>query len=712
MNRQQRRAAKRPSAPAAPSPAFTAALRAFQSGAFAEAVALIEGELQRRMDDPALLDLLGTAHIRQGNGAAAEAALRRGLAQSPDNPTLHDRLALALRQQGRLAEALPHAQRAVALAPTDWGAFSNLGNLLVQMGDGPGATAAYRQALTLNPDEPSVLLQLAHARNRAAAWDEALALYERLAALQPGSAEAQNGRAMCLSSQGRYAEAEAASLKAVELAPDWIIGVTNLSALYNRLQRWEEAAYWGRRAADLNPAETIALGQWAHRLMHLADWENLRRAEELVRWNLAEGRRRFTPFALQSLEISAIDHRAIADATAADFAGRVARRYTHPAPAALAGRRLRIGYISSDFRESALSGLIGELFELHDRDAFEIHAFALDTPQPSPKRARLKAAAHAFHELAGISDEAAAAAIHATGLDLLVDLNGYTDGCRINILAARPAPIQATWLGYLGGMGGRFIDYLIADRVVTPPGSEPLYAESLIRLPGCYQINDRTRPLPPPTPRAELGLPADAVVMACFNQVCKITPSVFAVWMRVLAARPQLLLWLLDVPEAVMARLRAAAQAAGVDPARLVFAPRLPTEAHYARFQQADLFADTTPVGAGATASDALWCAVPLVTPVGAFFGARVAASLLAAVGLAGLAAGDLGRYEQVLLALIDNPGLRAQARAQLIAQRQTSSLFDSPKFARRLEWGFRAAIERRAAGLPPAGIDVPDDHP
>jgi predicted O-linked N-acetylglucosamine transferase (SPINDLY family) len=321
-------------------------------------------------------------------------------------------------------------------------------------------------------------------------------------------------------------------------------------------------------------------------------------------------------------------------------------------------------------------------------------------------RRRLSRAFDRFVDLAGLSHAGAAQAIHADAVDILVDLKGYTQHARTEIMALRPAPVQASYLGYPGTMGAGFIDYLIADRVVIAPGSEEAYSERIVFLPGSYQVNDRKRPLAQTPSRAACGLPEEAVVFCCFNQSYKILPETFATWMRLLRAVPRSVLWLLEANPWAVRNLRREARARGVDPARLIFAPRLPLDRHLARLPLADLVLDTRPYNAHTTASDALWTGVPVVTCPGDTFASRVAASLLVAAGLPELVAATLEDYEALAVRLARAPEERAALRRHLTESRCSMPLFDTPAFTRHLERAYEEMWRKHLAGTKPRPPD------
>ncbi|WP_051013971.1 tetratricopeptide repeat protein [Pararhodospirillum photometricum] len=363
-------------------------------------------------------------------------------------------------------------------------------------------------------------------------------------------------------------------------------------------------------------------------------------------------------------------------------------------------RRVRVGYVSADLRGHAVGSLVPEVFVGHDRTRFEIFAFYTGPAGLDGHRLRLQQSVEHWQELTGLDDDSAARQIAAADLDLLVDLNGHTDGARPGIIARRPAPILINWLGYPGTTGSPFHHYIIADDWIIPPSHEKYYSEKVLRLP-CYQPNDLHREIGPVPSRAEAGLPEEAVVYCCFNAAYKITRFTFERWISVLAAVPDGVLWLLDPGRTTRERLQAEAQARGIDPARLVFAPRVPNPVHLARYALADLFLDTAPYGAHTTASDALWRGVPVLTWSGRAFASRVCGSLVRAAGLPDLVCKSPEDYTARAIMLGQDAEARQTLRARLAAAHETCVLFDMTALVRRLEALYEA--------LPGAPLPVPD---
>jgi protein O-GlcNAc transferase len=371
-------------------------------------------------------------------------------------------------------------------------------------------------------------------------------------------------------------------------------------------------------------------------------------------------------------------------------------RRTVPARAALAGKRyshdgIRLAYLSADFHQHPTAQLLVELFERHDRKRFDVTAVSFGPDDGSVQRARLKRAFDHFEDVRGRSDAEVALWLTGREIDIAVDLNGHTHGARTGIFAHRPAPVQVNYLVYPGTMGAPFMDYILADRIVLPLDQQPFFSEKIVHLPDCYQANDTTRALLPAPARAEAGLPAEGFVFCCLNNGWKITRPIFEIWMRLLAQVGGSVLWLLDGPHAD--NLRREAMSRGIEPSRLIFAPKLAPEQHLARHQLADLFLDTLPYGAHTSCSDALWAGLPVITCYGKAFPGRVAASLLKAIDLPELVTAKLADYETRALDLAKNPALLAATKQKLLRNRRTMPLYDSERFRQAIETAYEAML-------------------
>ncbi len=442
----------------------------------------------------------------------------------------------------------------------------------------------------------------------------------------------------------------------------------------------------------------------------MCEWSGLPEWREELRAEIARGRTRsVSPFHLLALSgVTAAEQRACSelwmkDKIAAATVDRVALAFEFDTRER---QKIRIGYLSRDFHEHATSHLLVELFEAHDRARFELFAYSYGADDGKAMRSRLEATFDHFVDIAALSDVDAARAIHAHGIDILVDLKGYTLGTRTAILLLCPAPVQVNYLGYPGTLGAAICDYIITDPYLTPAASADDYSESFAYMPHSYQPHGRRAKVGTAPTRAEAGLPEQGFVFCCFNQAYKITPEIFDIWCRLLLEVPESVLWLRDDDRA-KGNLRNAALWRGITADRLVFAPHLPQVEHLGRLQLADLVLDTSPYNAHTTASDALWAGVPLVTVCGDTFPSRVAGSLLQAIGLGELIAADREAYFELAYDLATNPSRFAAARAKLSANRLTTALFDVETYTRDLEALFEIMWQRYRDGQAPAAISA-----
>jgi predicted O-linked N-acetylglucosamine transferase (SPINDLY family) len=663
----------------------------------------------------------------------------------PQFAPAHANLADALLAQGKLAEAFAACERALALAPQLAEAHGIRGQVLQRQGRHSDAFAAYRQALALKPGLVTLHTEVGNLLREQGRLDEAITAHKRTIALKPDCAEAWGHLGVSLQTLGQWQEAEEAYREATRLAPDYVETYSNLGVLLQLMGKPEDAVAALRTAIQLNPRYANAhhnlggalkeLGRHGEAIqayrqalacnpdlslarfqlcdlrMSTCDWRGLAQETADCLAALRRERIRVSPFSVLAMSDDPAVHlehtRLWADGltTAPPVV-----RHQGGAVATPEGRRIRIGYLSSDFFRHATGSLITELLERHDRRRFEIVGYCHSPDDGSDMRKRLIAAFDRFVDVGALSFVEAAQRIRDDQLDILVDLKGYTRNARIEIMAHRPAPVQVSYLGYPGSMGAAFIDYIIADAFVAPAHAQAHFTERMVRLPDSYQPNDRNRCVDErPLSRSECGLPDDGFVFCSFNGSYKITEPVFSIWMRLLGAVPGSVLWLLDGGDLAKSNLRREAAARGIDPRRLVFAPRQRMERHIARQRLADLFLDTLPVNAHTTASEALWAGLPVLTCAGQTFIGRVAGSLLHAIGLPELVTSTLAEYEALALRLAENPGMLRDLRDRLARNRLTAPLFDTERYTRHLELAYTHMVRLCAAGREPEAFSVSD---
>jgi protein O-GlcNAc transferase len=625
---------------------------------------------------PALAEALlgrGNALLALERFEEAIASYDKVLSTRPDNADCHAGRGLALQALGRTDAALTSYERALAINPQNGDAWFSRGNALQQLRRFPEALASYDKALAIRPDFAEAYYDRGRALQALRRFDDALGDFGTALALKPLYAD-------CLYSYG--------------------------NAL-RELNRLEDAIAAFERLLDFAPDYEFLKGMLLYTKMFCGDWDEFESLADAVKSGVESGQKAAEPFVYQAVSHSVADLQRCAETFAA-------ARYPRADTAVWSGERydhgkIRIGYVSGEFRYQATSILIAELFERHDKDRFALYAFDNGWDDGSSLRARINRACDEVVDIAGLDDLAAANAIKRREIDILVDLNGYFGSDRTGVFAFKPAPVQVNYLGFPGTMGADYMDYIIADAVVIPPEQRAFYTEKVVYLPDAYQANDTKRRLAERAPtRGEFGLPDRAFVFCCFNNTYKITPDVFDIWMRLLGRVEGSVLWLLRHNEVTPRNLRKRAQQRGIAPERLVFATGIPLEEHLARHRLADLFLDTLPYNAHTTGNDALWAGLPLVTCEGSTFPGRVASSLLQAVGLPELIAGSLAEYEELASKLAQDSALRASLKAKLARNRGACALFDAERFARHIEAAYTVMWERARRGEPPESFAVP----
>jgi protein O-GlcNAc transferase len=654
------------------------------------------------------LNTLALALTRLGRPAEAEAACREAVRVRPGFAEAWANLGAARQDQGRPEAAEEALERAVSLNPRLVFAHNNLGLARMARGRPEAAAKAYRAALALAPDHPVLHGNLGNALRELGDLAGAADAHRRAIALDGDSAEAHNNLGTVLARMDRLEEARAAYERAVALRPSLADAHLNLGSVLRTLRLDDGAAAAFRRALALRPDDGQALGMLVQVEKRRCDWDAVAPLERRVHERIAAGDGGLPPLVTLGLDTTPAEQLA----AARSHVNRACAPYRDaplpPPPAPGPRGRLTVGYLSADFGDHPVGHLIAALLPHHDRDAVAVAGYALSPPDGSAPRARIEAACDRFADLHAAPVAAAARRIREDGVDVLIDLGGHTRDARPGILALRPAPVQAAYLGYAGTTGADFVDYVLADRFVLPPELEPHFSEAPVRLPGCYMAAEPPGDLPEPPDRAACGLPPDGFVFCAFNRTEKVTPGMFDRWMGLLADVPGSVLWLSPAGEAATDHLRAAARNRGVDPDRLRFAGRVPeARDHLARLRHAGLFLDTRPYNAHATAVDALRAGVPVLTCPGRTFASRVAGSLLNALGLDELCAPDPEAYGATARRLATDPAALADLRRRLAAA-SGGAPFDPAAQARHVERACRMMWDRHAAGAAPAPVTVP----
>ena len=704
-----------------------------------DALAAYDRAIALKSDNSEAFCNRGNALQELGRIPEALASYERTIALDPTHSDAFFNRGSILHRQGRYREAIACYDKVLTLNPQHAQAFSNRGGTLFEMKRYAEALANYDQALRLAPDYASAYFNRGTVLEKLHRLDEAMASYERSLQLDPNSAQTFNNYGNALRAAKRPMDALMAYDRAIALSPHYIEAVTNRGNAFFDMKRYEEAKACFTAALALNPhfpdahyaqanvamdlrqydvaagefeqvlrlapEHEFARGNMLHCRMHCCDWRDYDQELAQIEIDLRAGKQAVTPFPFQAMSQNPADLRLCSEIFATEtYPQKTAiwtgQRYNHP--------KIRLGYVAGEFREQATSYLTVGLFEHHDKSRFEVYAIDNGRSDDGPTRKRLEAAFDGFVNITQMSDVAAATEIRKREIDILIDLNGFFGEERTGVFSYRPAPIQVNYLGFPATLGAPYFDYIVADKIVIPPGDEKHYVEKIAWLPDSYQSNDNRRKIGEHAPtRAEAGLPENAFVFCCFNNSYKFTPQMFDVWMRILHQVENAVLWILQSNEAIIANLKREAEARGISANRIIFAPFEKQEQHLARQRLGDLFLDSLPYNAHTTSSDALWAGLPVITCRGTAFPGRVAASLLSAAGLTELITENFADYERLAVTLAKDPTQLANLRAKLAQTKATQPLFDTARFTRHLEAAYFAMQGRLAAGLPPQSFAV-----
>jgi predicted O-linked N-acetylglucosamine transferase (SPINDLY family) len=678
-----------------------------RQGKLADAERCYGEVLQRQPDNFEALHLLGVIARQTRRPAEALASYDKAIALKPDHAVAHYNRGNALTDLKRPAEALASYDKAIALKPDVAEAHYNRGNALRDLNRPAEALASYDKAIALKPEvaeahnnRGTVLTEL---KRRA----EALASYDRAIALKPDVAEAHNNRGNALRDLNRHTEALVSYDKAIALKPDFAEAHNNRGNALRDLNRPAEALASYKKAIALKPDFEFLHGDLMYMQMTICDWRNFDTQLAQLVHKIEQAKKVSHPFAVLAatnspeLQRKAAEIYALAKYPLNIALPKIAKRQRR--------NKVRIAYVSGDFRQHAIAYSIVGLIEALDRDRFDVIGISLRSEDPSEIGQRMKRAFSKFIDVSGMSDQAVVRLMRELEVDIAIDVMGYISGSRTNIFAQRAAPVQVGHIGFPGTMGAEYIDYVIADRIVIPLEDFSFFSEKIVLMPDTYWATDQKLAIAQRKPtRSEAGLPNNAFVFCCFNNSYKITPAVFDCWMRILKRVDGSVLWLFEANATATSNLGNEALARGVSPERLVFAKRMPLSDHLARHCLADLFLDTLPYNAHTTTSDALWSGLPVLTCLGETFAGRVAASLLNATGLPDLVTTTLEAYEQLAIDLATHPEKLAAIKHKLAENRLTMSLFDTQLFTKRIEAAYSAMYERYQAGLPPDHIVIP----
>jgi protein O-GlcNAc transferase len=715
------------------------ALARQQEGNLPEAERLCRQLLREQPQNADALHLLGILALQAGQPQAAIEPISQSLDCNPEQPVAHMNLGVALQQSNHLYRALDCFERALQLAPENPAALNNHGHVLLELHRPAEALRSLELALQFEPNFPLALNNLGNALKALDRPSEALERYERALRLQPDFPLALNNRGNVLRNLGRLEAALGSFEQALRLEPGHVLALYNRGnvlleleradqalasyqavlrlrpgypdALFSaamtfiKLKRFEEAQSHLRKLLKLEPQYSYAQGYCLHARLRICDWAEVEGDRHDLVASVLRGAAADVPFSFL----------AVSDCAAAQL--QCARRFVSdrfPARDASPARhfsyshqRIRLAYVSGDLRNHIVARLLVGMLERHDRECFEVNAISFRPPERAGFGQRVHDAFDRFIDVSARSDADVAAVMKDLEIDIAVDLAGFTEGQRTDIFARRAAPVQVNYLGFPGTMGAPYMDYIIADEFVIPPPLQLHYAEQVVYLPDCFHPIDDRRAWPLKASRAQFGLPDNALVCCSLNNSYKYSAAMLDLWLRVVQRVPEAVLWLLADDASTEGHLRQYTQRRGLRSDRLVLSRRVAYEENLARLSCADLFLDTLPFNAGATASDVLWTGVPLLTCAGEAFASRMAGSLLRSAGLAELIALDLKDYERRALQLLGAPARLSQLRLELEAARKHGALFDTERNCRHLEAAFQIMWQRAQRGEAPSPITV-----
>jgi len=652
-----------------------------------------------------LYNLLGGLNARNGNFDEAINNYIQALKIRPDYAEAYYNMGNAWKDKCALAEAIDNYKKAITIRPDYAAAYNNMGVTLTMLGDLEAALVCYEKSLRIAPNYTEAHYNMGNALREQENFKKAIASYKHTIKLSPEHALARNNMGVAYNSIGEFELAIQSYNGAIENRPNYAeayynLGntLTNLGVLSSAIENYQKAikirsTYHAARIALLNAQRYTCF------------WSDSERTSQHI-LALEKTSVSVAPFNTLSLEDSPARHRRRSELYTKENIKKVAI-HPFPRPAVLPAR-LRIGYFSADFKKHPVSYLMIKVFETHNRDSFEIFGYSLGNSINDGMRDRLVRGFDVFKEVRDLSGREIALLAQKDRIDIAIDLTGYTKQGRPTIFSNRAAPIQINYLGYPGTMGAEFIDYIIADQNLIPKNCRRFYSESPIYLPHHYQAQDDELPIAKETPsRESLGLPESAFVFCAINNSYKISPSEFEIWMRLLLRVNGSVLWLLETNLWMKSNLSREALSKGVDPDRLIFTQTCGHEEYLARFRQADLYLDTFIYNAGATASNALWSGLPVLTKLGEGYTARMAGSLLSSIGLPELITTTEFQYEELAYELATDPVLLTAIRKKLILNRASSPLFKTDLFTRHLESGYSQAYHRYFEGKDPETIFV-----
>ena len=693
------------------------AIQYHESGQLQKAESRYRKILRTDPNQPDALHLLGVIAYQNGNHDEAAHLIRKAIRNNPKHPSYYNNLGAVFNAQGRHIEALSNYQNALRLDPDYADAHYNIGNIRQKQGMLDQAISSYRRALEINSNHVNAWYNMGNVLKNQDKQTQAIECYQQIIDRNPDHSMAHNNMGHAFKILGKLDMAMACYKKALESNPQNAEALINTGSAFQDLGQFQAARDCYSKALELDTHYAAPYAGLAFIMLSLGEITTIEKLKEVIVMKLDMFLERDPSRWLDEL---------IYLSPLLSLDNKIRRRLTDKIDRTLSdsqrkprfqipesNENLKIGYVSPDFGDHPISHVLRGVFSGHDRSAFEIFAYSLKdrSHETSDYCQRISNSCDHFIDLSRLSDDDAAKRITADGIAVLIDLTGYMKDARLEIFARRPAPVQIYWLGHGGGLGLSFMDYVIADNVVIPPGEEVLYKEKIIRMPEVYHPADTPPISNAPVRRSDFGLGENAFVFCVFNNPQKINTEVFDAWMMILHQVPDGLLWLSNPGQShgLVQNLQNEAQKRDIDPTRLVFAARLPDKSqHFARHRLADLFLDTFSYNASTTAIDALWAGLPILTRPGKTFYSRICADFLTHVGLGDMVCKTTKEYEERAIALAKDKTALANLKKRLLKNRKTEPLFNTPRFVGHLEKAYKIAWDCFKSGSPPRSFDVP----
>jgi len=675
-----------------------------QQGQLQQALGSVKQLLLQFPNSLTLYNIQGAANAGLGKFSAAIDSYKQALKFKPDYAEAYNNMGVAQKDKGDSDAAIDSYKHALKIKPDFAEAFHNMGIALKEKGDLEAAIDNYKLALKIKPDYADAYNNMGTALKDKGDLEVAIDSFKMALKIKPDYADAYNNMGGALKDKGDFEAAIDSYKHALKIKPDFAEAFFNMGVALEHKGEFEAAIDCYKQALKIKPDYQVSLARKLHLQSHICDWSGLEQDRSLIGF-LGTKKEPVDPWLLLAFEDSPALHRIRSEIYTVSLYGNIQPLKAAPRPNKKP-KKLRVGYFSADFYLHPVAYLITKVFEVHDRSQFEIYGYSIGPNVDDNMRKRITKSLDVFINVKGMNDQEIALLARNDKIDIAIDLTGYTYNNRAGIFAYRAAPVQMNYLGYPVTMGADFIDYIIADQVLIPNGNEHYYSEQILRLPHSYMPADNSRKISArQISRHEMGLPEAGFVFCCFNNNYKISPHEFDIWMRILLKVEGSVLWLRNSNAWSADNLYKEAEARGVDPSRIIFAGRVPMEEHLARHKLADLFLDTFAYNAHATASEALWAGLPIVTKAGKGSTSRAAASLLTAVGLPELITQTEKDYETLILQLANHPEQLTQIRQKLEYNRLSTPLFDTELYTKHLEDGYQQAYQRYFDGKLPKAI-------